>query len=53
MLLVPHREISDVETRETYTVKVFDSSKVRGKDTTERTGTIDLRPVNLDVLPSS
>ena len=51
ILLVQHRDISDPETGGTFTVKKFDSSGIYGKDTTERTGTIYLRPLNPDFQP--
>jgi SOS-response transcriptional repressor LexA len=51
ILLVQHRDIADPETGGSYTVKRFDSSGVRGKDSTERTGTIYLRPLNPEFQP--
>lgn len=51
ILLVRHRDISDPETGGSFTVKKFDSADVKGKDTTERTGTIYLRAINLDYDP--
>ncbi|OGT77098.1 MAG: hypothetical protein A3I78_08605 [Gammaproteobacteria bacterium RIFCSPLOWO2_02_FULL_56_15] len=41
-----HSDIHDPESGGTYTVKQFDSSRIQGKDSIERMGTILLRPVN-------
>lgn len=46
ILLVQHRDTADSETGGSFTVKQFDSSEVTGKDSTERTGNIYLRPIN-------
>jgi SOS-response transcriptional repressor LexA len=48
ILLVEHRDIHDPETAGSYTVKVFDSSAVQGKEGTERVGSIRLHPLNKD-----
>ena len=46
ILLIQHRDIADPDTGGSYTVKEFDSTAVKGKDTIERRGTIYLKPLN-------
>lgn len=51
ILLVEHRDIHDPDTGGSYTVKKFDSTGVKGKETTVRAGSIFLRPLNPDYEP--
>ena len=51
ILLLQHRDIHDPETGGSYTVKVFDSRAVTGKEAENRHGTIYLRPLNPDYDP--
>ncbi|MFQ5751488.1 MAG: helicase-related protein, partial [bacterium] len=51
IVLVEHRDIHDPESGGSYTVKQFDSSQIEGKDSTERVGTIYLRPLNPEFGP--
>jgi hypothetical protein len=50
-LLVQHRDIHDPETGGSYTVKEFDSSRIKGKEGESRTGTILLHPINREFEP--
>lgn len=51
IVLVQHHAIADPDTGGSYTVKVFDSRAVTGKEADERTGTIYLRPLNPEYEP--
>jgi ATP-dependent helicase YprA (DUF1998 family)/phage repressor protein C with HTH and peptisase S24 domain len=50
-LLVQHHSISDPENGGQYTVKIFDSSQIVGKESGEREGRIVLKPLNQDFEP--